>query len=659
MRKSIWIAAASLTATAAACSSPHGADGVAEPTASTSSAATPRAKVTTALGNASRVRSEEGDARAASPIKHVVVIVGENRTFDHVFATYKPKEGERIWNLRSRGIVNEDGSPGPHFDRALQRTAVDSPPSAYESSPGAKAPYATLPPPLAGGPKVPYVGTLAEAAAAENGLAPDYLAFLTTGGTGITSGQPDTRIINDASLPAGPFQLTPGVAYDDYSASPVHRFYQMWQQTDCSAKAATWDNPSGCQSDLFPWVEVTIGAGSNGNPQPKGFSAASTREGSTSMAFYNMLQGDVPYFKSLADEFAMSDNFHQSIEGGTGANHIALGTGDAMWFSDGAGNAIAPPLLNIENPDPQQGTNNYYAQDGYSGGSYSACADDTQPGVAAVTSFLGAIGVSRNCDEGHYYLLNNYNPGYYGDGTVNATPFTLPPSSVRTIGDELLERHVSWRYYGDQWNRYLVDPDDLDPDDEYCNICNPFQYATSIMADDDVRTTHIKDTVDLYDDIQDGWLPAFSIVKPSGFVDGHPASSKLDLFEGFTKKIVDAIQAQPDLWKDTAIFVTFDEGGGFYDSGYIQPLDFFGDGTRIPLITVSPHAAAGHVSHKYADHVSILKFVERNWGLAPITSRSRDNLPNPRADWENPWVPRNGPAIDDLYDQFDFGRSDE
>jgi hypothetical protein len=95
-------------------------------------------------------------------------------------------------------------------------------------------------------------------------------------------------------------------------------------------------------------------------------------------------------------------------------------------------------------------------------------------------------------------------------------------------------------------------------------------------------------------------------------------------------KIVDAVKAKPDLWSSTAIFITTDEGGGYYDSGYVQPLDFFGDGTRIPLIAVSPYTKPGHISHTYADHVSILKFIERNWDLDPITARSRDNLPNPK-----------------------------
>ncbi len=106
--------------------------------------------------------------------------------------------------------------------------------------------------------------------------------------------------------------------------------------------------------------------------------------------------------------------------------------------------------------------------------------------------------------------------------------------------------------------------------------------------------------------------------------------------------------------KDTALFVAFDEGGGYWDSGYYQPLDFFGDGPRIPFLVVSPYAKHGQVVHTYYDHVSILKFIERNWGLAPLTGRSRDNLPNPVTASGNPYVPVNSPAIGDLMDMFDF-----
>jgi phospholipase C len=630
--------------------------------------------------------------------------VGENRTFDHLFATYKPKPGEQVDNLLSKKIIWEDGSPGPNYSLASQYSARDTSRDGYQVSPGNKTIYATLPPPLTGGPsdvcKDNGICTLQQAIESENGLPQDYYKFMLTGGTGQKSKTPDRRIQDVFHLPPGPFQLTSSTfPYDSYAASPVHRFYQMWQEADCNIAYSTVWNPSGCKADLFPWVEVTVGAGTNGKPRPSPFTLRTTGEGSTAMGFYNVLQGDVPYLKFLADHYAMSDNYHQPVMGGTGANSLMLGFADAIFFSDAAGNPGTPPhnqlvrpqvpsetgvVDEIENPNAQPGTNNWYAQDGYGGGgfvsggpntpffgggSYSNCSDSDQPGVGAVLEYLTNLPyrVDPKCDVGRYYLLNNYNPGYFGDGS-NAytdhneanTVFTIPPTKQRSIGDVLLENDISWAYYGDQWNQYLKDKYQMNfgtvgpNSDQYCNICNPFQYQTSIMANAAVRTAHLKDTVDFYKAIREGTLPAVSYVKPSGWVDGHPASSKVNLFEGFVKKIVDAVQRNSELWKSTAIFVTVDEGGGYYDSGYIQPVDFFGDGTRIPMIVVSPYTKPGHISHTYEDHASIVKFIERNWNLGTISDRSRDNLPNPKHSASDPYVPANSPAIGDLFDLFEF-----
>ena len=676
------------------------------------------------------------DGTTTTPIKHVIVIIGENRSFDHVFATYVPAGGDTIDNLLSKGIIaldaNKHAVPGPHFELAHQLAARSqgSTDAFLLNPPKEEFPRNQLPAPLVGGPKTSYFpnkcapgtpitgcdASLALARQSESGLpTSDYVGLL-TGGTGQTSKTPDERVTDVNALPAGPFQLTNGSTfhYDAYSASPVHRFYQMWQQLNCSVEHASATNPSGCNGQLFSWVEVTVGTGTNGATQSKGFSteyspgASVTGEGSTALGFYNVQQGDVPYFKSLADKYAMSDNFHQSVDGGTGVNHIMFGHGDAIWFSNPDGSPGKPPqnatvysthdgapnpdkgvVQEIENPDPQPGTNNWYTEDGYGitqnagqkppykaqpvsgGGSYSDCSDANAPGVKAIRAYLASLSppIDPRCEAGHYYLLNNYNPGYFGNGK-NAytdtnpanTPFTIPPASTPSIGDDLSAHLVSWKYYGDHWNNYLPDPyqekyGTPGPDaDEYCNVCNPFQYDTSIMSHPDQVAQHLQDSVNLYSDIAKGTLPAVSIVKPSGYIDGHPASSKLQLFEGFVKKIVDQVQASPYA-KDTAIFITFDEGGGYYDSGYVQPLDFFGDGTRVPLIVVSPYVKAGHVSHDYGDHVSILKFIERNWRLPPVTQRSRDNFPNPIVKGDNPYVPRNSPAIGDLFDLFDFGRT--
>jgi phospholipase C len=69
---------------------------------------------------------------------------------------------------------------------------------------------------------------------------------------------------------------------------------------------------------------------------------------------------------------------------------------------------------------------------------------------------------------------------------------------------------------------------------------------------------------------------------------------------------------------------------------------------------LSPYSTGGKVNHSYGDHVSLLKFIERNWHLQPLTDRSRDNYPNPMSKKGNPYVPTNMPALDDLFDAFDF-----
>ena len=572
-----------------------------------------------------------------TPIEHVIVLIGENRTFDHTFGTYKPKRGEKISNLRSKGIINADGTPGPNFDRSAQFAVA--PQLAYYIGASSKTAYAILPPPTTGGAPTaprdtaPPFKTVAEAAAVETDLAPEDLPLLTTGATGLPLRVLDTRVTNAATLPNGVFQLTgPTMPYDAYTGDTTHRFYQMWQQSDCSASNATRHNPSGCLNDLYPFVITTFSTANNGV--------------GNSMAFFNVNNGDAPFFKQLADDFTSSDNFHQSVQGGTGANHIMLGFGDAIFWSDGQGNPSAPPANLIANPNPRPGTNNNYTVDG----NWSNCSDPSQPGVGPIVNYLQSLPYrpSPSCEPGHYYMLNNTNPAYLANGQLQTSGTFVPPSNLRSIGDALNDNKISWRFYGGAFNRALAGLSG------YCSICNPFQFTTSIMADAGQRAEHLKDTVDMFSDIENGTLPAVSFAHPDGALDGHPQSSKLGLFEAYVKNILNKLNANPKLKAHTAVFIAFDEGGGYYDSGFIQPIDFFGDGPRIPFIVISPYSRGGQIVHTYADHVSILKFIERNWRLKPLTPRSRDNLPNPIHQKHNPYVPLNMPAIGDLFDMFDF-----
>ena len=358
--------------------------------------------------------------------------------------------------------------------------------------------------------------------------------------------------------------------------------------------------------------------------------------------------------RDLAQHYAMSDNYHQAVQGGTGANHIALGTGYAASYQDSSGKAVPPPAGEIENPNPKPGTNNNYTQDGYgssttpdTGVSYSECADPSQPGVGAVDSFLARLPyqVLRNCKPGRYYLLNNYNAGYNLDGTLNTAPYTTPPQKTDyvTTGNELSARHISWGYYGEGYNNGH-------PTSGYCGICDPMQYSSSIMTNPGLRKNVRHGLSDFISGAENGTLPAATFLKPASD-DGHPGYSTLAAFENFAARAIAAVQDNQALWKSTAIFLAFDEAGGYYDSGYIQPVSFFGDGPRVPMIAISPYARQDYVDHTYNDHVSILKFIEANWRLRPLTSYSEDNLPEATP---GAYVPDDRPAIGDLMTMFDF-----
>jgi len=228
-----------------------------------------------------------------TPIRHVIVIVGENHSFDNLFGGYQPKTGQRVFNLLSEGIINRDGTLGPNSSKAQQWQAIDN--EKYSIAPARTSPFARLPQPN------------------------------TTFAFGQTLNAPDSRFPTD--LPNGPFQLSKYTAYQlSYTGDPAHRFFQMWQQFDEG------------RNDLFVWNAVTIGPGSDGKPPPTPFTDQSTHQGGLAMGFYNMSQGDAPVFKFIADHYAMSDNFHQGIMGGTGASFIYIGTATWRSIATGTGN---------------------------------------------------------------------------------------------------------------------------------------------------------------------------------------------------------------------------------------------------------------------------------------------------------------------------------
>lgn len=554
-------------------------------------------------------QSDINDRYTQTPIKHVIVVVGENHTFDSLFATYQPAAGRTVDNLLSKQIINADGTPGVNYALARQNIARNTG-TTYTLDPERVDPYAVLPRPI------------------------------------LELGLIDKRF--PRNLANGPFQISDYVPYSgphSQTGDPVHRFFQMWQQTG-------GDNAN---LDLFVWVAATTGQGGN----TPGVFPWRPAQGGELMGFSNMATGDAPYFKALADSYAMSDNFHQAIMGGTGMNFFSIATGDLPVYNRD-GELMPPPANQIENPDPLAGTANFYSRDGYYGGSYVNCADNTQPGVAAIEAKLSAMGIDKNCDPNAYYLVNNYNPAYDLFGhpqALGAKDYNFPPQQVPTIAEALSANQVSWKWYtGGRETAMLLQKllgvklgGTLASLFFYNNIGDPLQGSTAVVNSPLFKNLQGLGGFDT--DLANGTLPAVSYVVPFYGESGHPGNSAPALYENFVEKLVAKVQANPQLWAETAIIVTTDEGGGYFDSGRIQMLDFFGDGPRIPFFVISPYAKRGHVDHVYHDHASVLKFIEYNWQLPALSARSRDRLPNPSDD---SYLPANSPAIGDLMTMFDW-----
>jgi phospholipase C len=615
------------------------------------------------------VADDDQGQKTATPIKHVIILIGENRSFDNIYATYEPKNKQSVRNLLSEKIITASGAPGPNFKES-QQFQINLPLTSSKyfidalATPG-KTAYAqgsfplpntayvpTTPGPLSQG-QGPFDSTVPDSLlpTLEPSFEKDDLFLLRTGASGLPQFSTDTRVANATNLPNGSFRITgPTLVYDNYTGDMVHRLFHMWQQADCNVMNATRDNPSGCLNDLYPFVGEARADGSGGN----------------SMGFYDVQQGDAPVFKRLADKYTLNDNYHQPLMGGTLIQHTMLGTADEIFWETFQGVA-QPPLASVADPDPKSTTNVAFQRDK----TWTNCSDLTQPGIAPIVAYLASLPwhPSPNCDAGHFYAINNMSPGFLPNGMVDTAGILsggkIPPSTLRTVGDALNEKGISWAYYGGGFDAAVrVANGSTNAVDQliagnYCDICNPFSYAKSIMGDATQRGEHIKDAIDFFDALDKGQLPAVSYVKPDSLVDGHPASSKLDLFEAMVENIVDKLKVDKN--KDTALIITFDEGGGYWDSGGFMPLDFFGDGPRIPMLVVSHWSKGGKVVHTYNDHASVVKFIERNWGLKPLSHRSRDNLPNPVMSNYVPLDPKTGKpgaAIGDLFDMFDFKNQD-
>lgn len=192
----------------------------------------------------------------------------------------------------------------------------------------------------------------------------------------------------------------------------------------------------------------------------------------------------------------------------------------------------------------------------------------------------------------------------------------LPLQTMPTIGDRLAEKSISWAWYAGGWNDALADK----PASNFQYHHQPFGYFSRYAAGTAERAKHLKDEADFIQDIDNGTLPAVAFYKPIGDLNEHPGYADLLSGEQHTADFLARIEASPQ-WKNTAVIVTYDENGGFWDHVAPPVKDRWGPGSRVPALVISPFAKRGFVDHTEYDTTSILKFIEKRFNLKPLTER--------------------------------------
>ena len=192
----------------------------------------------------------------------------------------------------------------------------------------------------------------------------------------------------------------------------------------------------------------------------------------------------------------------------------------------------------------------------------------------------------------------------------------MPLLNVPTIGDRLSEKGISWAWYSGGWNDAVVGR----PDALFQFHRQPFNYFAPYAEEMAARTEHLRDIEDFLAALRAGILPAVAFVKPIGANNEHPGYADLLQGQQYVASLVKAVQ-ESAAWKDSAIIVTYDEGGGRWDHVPPPPGDRWGPGVRIPAIIISPYAKRRFVDHTAYETTSILKLIETRWNLAPLGRR--------------------------------------
>ena len=213
------------------------------------------------------------------------------------------------------------------------------------------------------------------------------------------------------------------------------------------------------------------------------------------------------------------------------------------------------------------------------------------------------------------YVVGTLQP-YYPPFNTAHPENRLPAQTQATIGDRLSEKNISWAWYAGGWDNAVAE---RVTDDNFQYHHQPFVFYSNYAPGTAARAEHLKDKAQLLTDLKTGF-PQVAFFKPAGNKNQHPGYSTIEAADQEAHELIETIK-NSTIWPSTAIIITYDEFGGFWDHVAPPKIDRWGPGTRIPAIIVSPFAKKAYVDHTPYDTTSILKLIEDRFGLAPLTER--------------------------------------
>jgi phospholipase C len=216
------------------------------------------------------------------------------------------------------------------------------------------------------------------------------------------------------------------------------------------------------------------------------------------------------------------------------------------------------------------------------------------------------------------FVNHMYSVAAVPPGSENPLDVAAQLRNVPTIFDKLQAAGVSWKFYVQNYDpsinyRHVLGVGARDSQVIWVPLLNMDRFL-----DDPELSGHIVDLKEYYADLQQGTLPAVAYIVPSGKSEHPPQypGSGQSFIKGLLQELM-----RSGAWNSSAFIMAYDDWGGWYDHVPPPQVDANGYGLRVAALMVSPYARQAYIDHTMYDFTSILKFIENNWGVAPLATR--------------------------------------